>query len=158
MSPKVHIHMHVSDLAKSRAFYEAFFGVRPVKVKPGYVKFLPDVGPVNLALSEGRTTGGAGSPVDHLGVQLESSAAVMRELRRVQAAGLPVREEIGVDCCHANQDKFWVRDPDGVEWEVYHLNYDLEGETALCAPAPAAATVASGLPMAKAGGCCGGNG
>lgn len=23
-------------------------------------------------------------------------------------AGLPVREEIGVDCCHANQDKFWV--------------------------------------------------
>jgi N-acetylglutamate synthase-like GNAT family acetyltransferase/2-polyprenyl-3-methyl-5-hydroxy-6-metoxy-1,4-benzoquinol methylase len=32
---------------------------------------------------------------------------------------------MGVDCCHANQDKFWVEDPDGVEWEVYHLNYDL---------------------------------
>src|SRR5262249_25116799 len=33
-----------------------------------------------------------------------------------------------VNCCHANQDKFWVHDPDGVEWEVYHLNYDLEDE------------------------------
>ena len=33
-----------------------------------------------------------------------------------------------MNCCHANQDKFWVQDPDGVEWEVYHLNYDLEDE------------------------------
>ena len=52
----------------------------------------------------------------------------MAQLARVKAAGLPVREEMGVNCCHANQDKFWVQDPDGVEWEVYHLNYDLEGE------------------------------
>jgi hypothetical protein len=37
-------------------------------------------------------------------------------------------EEMGVNCCHANPDKFWVKDPDGVEWEVYHLNYDLEGD------------------------------
>jgi hypothetical protein len=37
---------------------------------------------------------------------------------------------MGVNCCHANQDKFWVQDPDGVEWEVYHLNYDLEDEVA----------------------------
>jgi hypothetical protein len=57
-----------------------------------------------------------------------------------------VREEIGVDCCHANQDKFWVRDPDGVEWEVYHLNYDLEDET------PSART--GSLPMAKDAACC----
>jgi len=26
MTAKVHIHMHVSDLAKSREFYRAFFG------------------------------------------------------------------------------------------------------------------------------------
>ena len=52
----------------------------------------------------------------------------MTELARVKAAGLPVREEMGVNCCHANQDKFWVTDPDGVEWEVYYLNYDLEGD------------------------------
>jgi hypothetical protein len=28
----------------------------------------------------------------------------------------------------ANQDKFWVTDPDGVEWVVYHLNHDVEDE------------------------------
>ena len=51
-APKVHVHMSVSNLEKSRAFYEKFLGVAPVKVKPGYVKFLPAFGPLNLALSQ----------------------------------------------------------------------------------------------------------
>jgi len=140
----VHVHMTVSDLQKSRAFYASLFGTEPVKVRPGYVKFLPPMGPLNLALSQGRP-GEAVGPVNHLGLQVDSPATVARELARVKAAGLPVREEMGVDCCHANQDKFWVTDPDGVEWEVYHLNYDLEE-----APAP------RGLPMAQAAACCGG--
>ncbi len=130
LAAKVHVHMHVSDLAKSRVFYETFFGVAPVKVKPGYVKFLPELGPVNLALSEGGPTSQAEAPVGHLGIQVASPSIVAAELARVKAAGLPVREELGVTCCHANQDKFWVRDPDGVEWEVYHLNYDVEEEGA----------------------------
>ena len=53
MSAKVHLHMHVSDLTKSREFYQKFLGADPVKVKPGYVKFLPEWAPVNLALSTG---------------------------------------------------------------------------------------------------------
>jgi ubiquinone/menaquinone biosynthesis C-methylase UbiE/catechol 2,3-dioxygenase-like lactoylglutathione lyase family enzyme len=126
MSAKVHLHMHVSDLAKSRDFYEKFLGGDPAKVKQGYVKFLPAWAPVNLALSTGGPSG-AGT-IDHVGVQVDSVETVMSQLARVKAAGLPVREEMGVNCCHANQDKFWVEDPDGVEWEVYHLNYDLEGE------------------------------
>ena len=35
MTPKVHIHMHVSDLAKSREFYRAFFGTAPLRRSPG---------------------------------------------------------------------------------------------------------------------------
>ena len=54
MSAKVHLHMHVSDLSKSRDFYEKFLGGDPVKVKQGYVKFLPEWAPVNLALSARR--------------------------------------------------------------------------------------------------------
>ena len=144
MSAKVHLHLHVSDLTKSREFYRSFFGADPVKEKTGYVKFLPTWGPVNLALSEG---GGAGEgPVNHLGIQVDTTAEVMAQLVRIKAAGLPVQEEMGVDCCHANQDKFWVQDPDGVEWEVYHLNYDLEDD----APTPRFAS----LPLAKGGACC----
>ena len=88
MSAKVHIHMHVSDLDKSREFYRAFFGAEPVKEKPGYTKFLPEWGPVNLALSQG---GGPGAgPVDHLGIQVESTTEVMTQLSRIKAAGLAV--------------------------------------------------------------------
>jgi hypothetical protein len=61
-----------------------------------------------------------------------------------------VTEEMGVNCCHANQDKFWVKDPDGIEWEVYHLNYDLEGDDAEAEVRP------SGLAMVAATACCGG--
>jgi catechol 2,3-dioxygenase-like lactoylglutathione lyase family enzyme len=147
MSAKVHVHLHVADLAKSRAFYGAFLGTAPVKDLPGYVKFLPDFAPLNLALSEGRPAAGAAAP-DHLGIQVDSPAAVRAHLARVKAAGLAVREEMGVDCCHANQDKFWVSDPDGVEWEIYHLNYDLE------APGPGGASRAAGLPVVSAASCC----
>ncbi len=148
MSAKVHMHLSVSDLAKSREFYQKFLGGSPVKEKPGYVKFLPDWAPVNLALSEGRQAGAVGT-INHVGVQVDSPALVMELLGRVKAAGLSVREEMGVNCCHANQDKFWVEDPDGVEWEVYHLNYDLEDEVE-----SRPATIVSGLTLAKNTSCC----
>jgi catechol 2,3-dioxygenase-like lactoylglutathione lyase family enzyme len=124
----VHIHLHVSDLETSRRFYEQFLGAEPVKVRPGYVKFLPSLAPINLALSAGEA--GAGKTVDHLGFQVETRDAVKALLERVKSTGISVREELGTDCCYANQDKFWVRDPDGIEWEIYHLNYDLEDEAA----------------------------
>jgi len=144
MSARVHLHVHASDLGKSRDFYARFFGAAPVKEKAGYVKFLPGWAPVNLALSTGRATGGG--VVDHVGVQLDSPSGVVEHLARVKASGLAVREEMGVDCCHANQDKFWVQDPDGVEWEVYHLNFDLEEDTR----AAGAAT----LPVVTDASCC----
>ena len=82
---------------------------------------------------------------------MTSRATVVREMERVKAAGLPVREEFSVNCCHANQDKFWVKDPDGVEWEVYVLNHDIEdGATTDVQHLPAA----QGLTMVKSGGCC----
>jgi SAM-dependent methyltransferase len=148
LTPRVHVHLRVSDLERSRAFYERFLGVAPVKVKPGYVKFLPPWGPLNLALSQEPRAARAGH-VGHVGLQLGSSSQVVRQLARIKAAGLPVREEFGVECCHANQDKFWVEDPDGVEWEVYVLNHDLEDE------APPAGPAARGLPVVGSGSCCG---
>jgi hypothetical protein len=86
---------------------------------------------------------------------VESAEIVMRELARVKAAGLPVREEMGVDCCHANQDKFWVEDPDGVDWEVYVLNRDIDESPA--GGATAATPLKHGLAVVRAtgGGCCG---
>jgi lactoylglutathione lyase len=140
----VHVHLHVSNLEASRAFYERFLGAEPVKVKPGYVKFLPGVAPINLALSAGEA--GAGKTVDHLGFQVESREIVQELLARVKASGLSVREEMDTTCCYANQDKFWVSDPDGVEWEVYNLNHDVDEEASAGGAASTCCT-----PLARIG-------
>jgi len=123
-SAKVHVHLVVSALSRSEAFYANFLGTEPVKQMPGYSKFLPDWCPVNLAISEEGASAGAAS-AHHLGIQVDTPEEVRAHLGRVKAAGLEVDEELGVTCCYANQDKFWVTDPDGLRWEVYYLNYDV---------------------------------
>jgi catechol 2,3-dioxygenase-like lactoylglutathione lyase family enzyme len=120
---RVHVHLSTSNLQRSKEFYTRLFGAGPVKEKPDYAKFLPDLGPLNLAISQGAPSAGEGS-AHHLGIQVGSPEIVRRELERVRGVGLPVRVERNVTCCYANQDKFWVVDPDGVEWEIYHLNFD----------------------------------
>lgn len=61
----------------------------------------------------------------------------------------PFRQD-GTTCCYAKADKFWVRDADGIPWEMYTLLADAEAETAadpqlraFLAQETAAATVAA---------------
>lgn len=125
MTARVHIHIKCQDMAASREFYEKFLGEPPVKIKEDQIKFLPRIGPLNLALSVKRKDGG-GNTVNHLGIELASAEEVARELARVKATGIATRDQLKVNCCYANQTKFWVIDPDGVEWEIYHVNFDLK--------------------------------
>jgi len=132
---KIHVHLSASNLQRSKEFYTRLFGAGPVKEKPDYAKFLPQLGPLNLAISQGPPSHDQGS-AHHLGIQVDSPELVRRELERVRKLGLPVRVEKNVTCCYANQDKFWVVDPDGLEWEIYHLNFDTQekqqGSAAAC--------------------------
>src|SRR5207249_9456961 len=57
---------------------------------------------------------------------------------------------MNVNCHHANQDKFWVKDPDGVEWEVYYLNYNLLRAKRPRRRAGRAASLSSAQPHAAA--------
>ena len=124
--PKIHLSLSVSDLARSIDFYERFFGEKPVKIKTDYAKFLPSFAPINLAIEAGHGTAPVEGRVSHMGIQVADRDTVLAHLAQVKAAGLPVVEEIGVTCCYADQDKFWVEDPDGAHWEVYVLNRDTE--------------------------------
>ena len=133
---KVHLHIHAADFSAAVAFYRTFFGLDPIKLKPGYAKFLPSWAPVNLAISEHAAS--RGGAISHVGVQLTSPEAVHVHLQRLQSAGLSVRVEMGVDCCHANQDKFWVTAPDDIEWEIYYLNYDIDETPAVAGHATSA--------------------
>jgi catechol 2,3-dioxygenase-like lactoylglutathione lyase family enzyme len=124
----MHVHLKVRDLNASRNFYEHLFGSAPVKVKPDQIKFLPSWASLNLALSTAHRGEQPGGFVNHLGIEVEAGDAVLAHLARVKQAGVATREQLNVNCCYANQSKFWVIDPDGVEWEIYHVNHDLIGK------------------------------
>ncbi len=126
---KTHLSLKVSDLDRSVAFYSAFFGVPPHKVRPGYANFDLTEPPLKFALNQNPVQPGAGC-LDHLGFQMASAAQVEATKQRLQAAGLATFDEMDVTCCYARQDKIWVHDPDGVEWEVYVLTDDLEDDYA----------------------------
>ncbi len=139
---KAHVALNVRSVAKSVAFYQSLFGLAPTKVRPGYAKFDLFNPPLNLTLNE--MPYGARGALSHLGVQLASTADVLRKRAEVTAAGLAVRDEMQVNCCYAMQDKFWVTDPDGNAWEFFTvLEDDLPesaSDTACCAtPEPVVA-------------------
>jgi hypothetical protein len=52
--------------------------------------------------------------------------------RKWEADGLITRDEMQTNCCYATQDKTWVRDPDGNEWEAFVVLKDNLPETAAC--------------------------
>jgi len=52
--------------------------------------------------------------------------------KKWEDAGLLTRDEMQTNCCYALQDKTWVRDPDGNEWEVFVVLQDNLIETTPC--------------------------
>ena len=51
-------------------------------------------------------------------------------MAREKREGIDLLEQKGTTCCYAKADKFWVRDADGMPWEMYTLLEDAEAETA----------------------------
>ncbi|HEV8609377.1 MAG TPA: ArsI/CadI family heavy metal resistance metalloenzyme [Thermoanaerobaculia bacterium] len=126
MEPALHVSLNVSDVARSRDFYAAFFGVAPAKEKPGYVKFVTTAPALHLALNEaGRKPDPKGS-LSHLGIRVASTGEVGEWKDRVTERGVASFDEKDTTCCYARQDKFWVSDPDGNRWEVYTVLEDVE--------------------------------
>lgn len=112
---RFHVHVAVSDLSKSIAFYSAMFGEQPTVVKPDYAKWMLEDPRINFAISNRGNVPG----VNHLGLQAEDDAeleAIHANLQRADTAVLP---EKGADCCYAKSDKYWVTDPQGIAWESF---------------------------------------
>ena len=118
-SYRIHMGLAVSNLERSKRFYETLFGEPPTKERPGYAKFEPTDPSVNLSLNQSQTGEDAKSLPAHYGIQVKSSKAVADAVERFRAAGLVPRVEEQTACCYAVQDKAWVQDPDGNEWEVF---------------------------------------
>lgn len=138
---KAHISINVSNIERSIKFYRQMLGIDPLKVRTGYAKFDVQNPPLNLALNEAPVSEGRRSRLSHLGIQVASTADVLATKRRWDEAGLTTRDEMQTTCCYAIQDKTWVRDPDGNEWEVFVVLQDQLPEsdrhTSCCAPGDA---------------------
>ena len=149
-----HVAVSVTDLPTAIEHYKKIFGIEPAKVKPDYAKFELADPPAIISLN----LGGEPGTVSHLGIRYAEPEAVASELARTKAQGIAVREQPGTTCCYAKADKFWVRDADGLEWEMYTLLADAEVHTiapsqegACCRPAMAKQSAPQ--PQTIAGSC-----
>ncbi|PYQ48191.1 MAG: glyoxalase/bleomycin resistance/dioxygenase family protein [Acidobacteria bacterium] len=122
---KPHISINVRNIDRSIAFYRRLFGVEPSKIRQGYAKF--DLENLNFALNE------APGALSHLGFQVSSTDDVLEFRKRWADAGLITRDEMDTNCCYANQNKTWVADPDGNEWEAFVVLQDNLPEQEACA-------------------------
>ena len=114
---RVQLSINVSDFDAAVAFYSRLFGTAPAKLRPGYANFAIGDPPLKLVLNS--PGNGPGGTINHLGVEVSSTAEVTDAEARLGAAGLDPDLRPGTVCCYARQDKVWVRDPDGLAWEHY---------------------------------------
>jgi predicted enzyme related to lactoylglutathione lyase len=133
--------LNVSDLDEAIDFYSRYFRTSPTKVRPGYANFAIDEPPLKLVLMEG----GAPGTINHLGVEVFSTAEVAAATAHLKEQGLATDVEEQTTCCYAVQDKVWVDGPDGTSWETYVVLSDAEasaatGDEVCCSTSPAGAT------------------
>ena len=114
---KAHISLNVRNIERSVEFYRKMLGIEPSKVRNDYAKFDSQNPPLNLALNE--IPFNERGALSHLGIQVASTADVLSVREKWTRAGLSTRDEMQTSCCYAIQDKTWVADPDGNEWEVF---------------------------------------
>jgi catechol 2,3-dioxygenase-like lactoylglutathione lyase family enzyme len=119
---KAHLAINVRNVERSTVFYREVFGIDPSKVRKGYAKFDVHNPPLNFTLNE--VPFESAGALSHMGIQVSSTAEVLAVREKWAQAGLITRDEMKTECCYASQDKTWVRDPDGNEWEVFVVLQD----------------------------------
>lgn len=157
---RFHLHVGVTDLDASIAFYTHLFGAAPAVVKPDYAKWMLEDPRINFAISMRE---GAAKGIEHVGLQVEDEGELAEVYARLKAADRPVLEEGATTCCYAKSEKSWISDPDGVVWEAFLTNGgsttyggspDLEQLANAGAAADACCVPQAAAPVTTAGACC----
>jgi catechol 2,3-dioxygenase-like lactoylglutathione lyase family enzyme len=139
---KAHLALNVRNVEQSIEFYRKMLGIGPSKVRPGYAKFDVQNPPLNLTLNEAAFN--ERGALSHLGIQVGSTEDVLSVRQDWAERGLTTRDEMQTNCCYATQDKTWVQDPDGNEWEVFVVLQDNLQTSNLCCATSEPQTVSIG--------------
>ena len=126
MANVFHVAVYVRSIPDAIERYRKILGVEPAKVRHDYAKFELTDPPVIFSLN----VGGEPGTLSHVGIRHPTTGDVASEMVRVKQSELPLLQQEGTTCCYAKADKFWVRDDDGIAWEMYTLIEDAEAETA----------------------------
>ena len=126
MANTFHVSVYVRSVPEAVEQYRKILGIEPAKVRPDYAKFELVDPPVIFSLN----AGGEPGRLSHLGIRYPETGSVASELVRAKHNELAPFQQQGTTCCYAKADKFWVRDADGIPWEMYTLLEDVEAETA----------------------------
>ena len=122
---RVQLALNVSNLQEAIEFYSKMFNATPAKVREGYANFAIADPPLKLVLIETpRDAMAEYQHLNHLGVELETSAQVESSIERFEQLGLVDSVEKDTTCCYAVQDKVWMESPDGAPWEYYTVLAD----------------------------------
>ena len=125
--PKMHVGLKVTDLQATIKFYSALFGCSPVKTEEKYTKYMLEEPPLVISFSEKPEAVNREDKRVHYGFQVASPEELVKKFKEVKERGLEVYNiETGARCCFALQDKFWVKDPDGLLWEIYYFYKDVK--------------------------------
>jgi catechol 2,3-dioxygenase-like lactoylglutathione lyase family enzyme len=139
---KAHLALNVRDVEKSSEFYRKMLGIEPSKVRTGYAKFDVQNPPLNLTLNQNQFL--ERGALSHMGIQVASTKDVLAIRQKWIDAGLETRDEMQTNCCYAVQDKTWIQDPDGNEWEAFVVLQDNLPTSDLCCTTEAPEPVAIG--------------
>ena len=128
---RAHLALNVKNVGESIRFYQKLFGIEPSKVRTGYAKFDVQNPPLNFTINE--VLFGERGALSHLGIEVASTEDVLKTRDAWIERGLLTADEMQTSCCYALQDKTWVRDPDGNEWEVFVVLENNLPESGACA-------------------------
>ena len=125
MANTFHVAVYVQSIPEAVEKYRKLLGIEPAKVRHDYAKF-----ELETLRSSSPSTSAASRDA-------ESPRHPLRGHRRRrlgdgprEAGEVPLFQQEGTTCCYAKADKFWVRDRDGIPWEMYTLLEDADAETA----------------------------
>jgi catechol 2,3-dioxygenase-like lactoylglutathione lyase family enzyme len=164
---RFHVHVGVTDIDASVAFYTRLFAAEPTVQRPDYAKWMLEDPRVNFAISQ---KDGATKGIEHIGLQVETADELADVYDRLATISAPKLSEGATTCCYAQSEKSWIADPDGVAWEAflttggsttYGGSPDLNqlasanaGASSCCTPAASAMPTPSCAPAPAARNCC----